>query len=473
MRQAFALALTACVVGDGSTYVAGDDVDSEDFTPRVHSLAPVTFDASSGNYVDWHNGQGTFRVYTRCLGPNPGGDSIGFNGTVGPGYVATVWDRDGKVVLDDTLVPIERGPNSGAVGLGMFGLHLLRVPVGSTATTTRQLDANGKPVPGGFDYTHQLAGRWCNANRKPDDYGGYRGWGVRSAGVMTAPSVSGNVGAFAIDVVLGDAATDLVAVRYTYRIAADAVTAWIRVTNLCSDGACDPATIAYVKEPKVIAGVNPPEPDAVGVQQMNIFTASGHTGSGDKVNHWNTPGCSTDPVGTTLCEWGGRDPRAEDGGGTGQCSDPDRRRVRFWNPHVACAGDPSCLVIAARSADTELGATYPWQGAHGFDLWAQRNVSEARAQFATRDSAADGFVERSNCWNNSAAAHNRRWELAGYAKTPACSYENAVASFHGWEGGTGTYDCEPLYYRFGHSPANARESYVVALAYGFGAVPLP
>jgi hypothetical protein len=49
----------------------------------------------------------------------------------------------------------------------------------------------------------------------------------------------------------------------------------------------------------------------------------------------------------------------------------------------------------------------------------------------------------------------------------------SAVAFHGWEGGTGTYDCEPLYYRFGHSPTTARESYVVALSFGFGAAPLP
>jgi hypothetical protein len=74
---------------------------------------------------------------------------------------------------------------------------------------------------------------------------------------------------------------------------------------------------------------------------------------------------------------------------------------------------------------------------------------------------------------NSASVSNRRWEMAGYQKTAGCSYKNAVASFHAWEGGTGTYDCEPLYYRMGNSPANNRESYVTALSIGFGAAPLP
>lgn len=455
MRFFWLAVIPACVATVDGLYVAGDDVDTEDTAPHADSNGPVTFDNSHADYVDWHNDQGTFRIYKQCVGFSRGI-------TAGPGYIATVWNRNGQIVVDDTTVPIEKGPNSGATGLGMFGLHLLRVPVGSKATATRVKDQ--------YDYTHQLAGRWCNADKPADEnYGGYRGWGVRTWSIVEAPKVSGNIGELAIDVILADGVSDLVDVRYTYRIGSDYVKQWIRVTNQCSDGTCDPATIAYVKEPKVIAGVNPSEPDAVGIEQMNTFNDTGHTGTGDKVNHWNAEGCSSSPAGTHLCEWGGRDPRANDGGGTGQCSDPERRRVRFWNPHLACAADPSCLVIAARGADTELGPSYPWQGPHGLDLWAQRNVSEGRAQFATQDTTADGFLEKNNCWNNSAATQNRRWEMAGFAKTQACGYTTALAAFHGWEGGTGTYDCEPLYYRFGHAP----ESYVVAMSYGFGAAPLP
>ena len=152
---------------------------------------------------------------------------------------------------------------------------------------------------------------------------------------------------------------------------------------------------------------------------------------------------------------------------------PTRRRVRFWNPQVGCAADPSCLVVAARAADTELGQSYAWQSAHGLALLAQRNVSEQREQAGTIDTKSDGYLENDNCHRTSAAIANRRWEMAGYAKSPNCSYTEAVASFHAWEGGTGTYDCEPLYYKLGHSTATARESYVVALSYGFGAAPLP
>jgi hypothetical protein len=464
--------IPACVASVDALYIAGDDVDDEDTTQHAASTGPVTFDNSHGDYVDWHNDQGTYRIYKRCLGPKPGADYIGYKGTVGPGYIATVWNRNRQIVLDDSKVPLELGPNSGAVGLGMFGLHLLRVPSGVHVSTTRELDpATGKAKQGGWDYTHQLAGRWCNDNRMDDDYGGYRGWGVHSASVLEQPKVAGNVGELVIDVVLGDASSDLVDVKYTYRIGSDYVKQWVRVTNLCNGGTCNGASTAYVKEPKVIAGVNPADPDAVGLQQMNTFNNTGHTGSGDKVNHWNTPGCSADPAGTKLCEWGGKDPRAEDGGGTGQCSDPERRRVRFWNPQIACAADPSCLVVAARGADTELGPSYPWEGPHGLDLWAQNNVSQGRAQFASQDSLADGFLSGHNCWNTSASEHNRRWEMAGIGKTaaPACNYTTALAAFHAWEGGTGTYDCEPLYYTFGP----AQESYVVAMSYGFGAAPLP
>ena len=79
----------------------------------------------------------------------------------------------------------------------------------------------------------------------------------------------------------------------------------------------------------------------------------------------------------------------------------------------------------------------------------------------------------SACYNSSSSGSNRRWELAGYAKTPACAYKLAVASFHAWEGGTGIFDCENLYYRFGKSPAATPESYVTALSIGFRSAKAP
>jgi hypothetical protein len=482
-KLAWLVLVTACVSGiEGAGYEAGNDFDNEDSIIAVAGGGQVTF-AETADYVDWKNDKGTFRIYKVCKGPIPGAQYIGHDGSVGPGYVATAWNKNGQIVLDDTHVPAHIGPNSGATGLGMFGIHLVRRPVGAGAGfTTRDLGPDGKPKAGGKDYTNQIAGRWCNANRRPDDYAGYRGYGVRSfstpgSGNYVAPSVTDNVGQFTIDVAIGDAYSDLVGVKYTYRITSSAITAWVRVTNLCSNGMCDVAAAggeAFVKEPKLIVGVNPADPDAVDITQMNIFEDTGHTATGtDKRNYWmNT--CSRSPGApdikdSKLCVWGGMDPTKS----TGQCNDADRRRVRFWNPELTCAEDPSCLVIAARSADQELGPTYPWQSAHGLDLWAMRNVSESRESAAAADSLADGYLNANNCRVNSASVSNRRWEMAGYQKTASCGYKTAVASFHAWEGGTGTYDCEPLYYRMGNSPANARESYVTALSFGFGAAPLP
>jgi hypothetical protein len=476
------LLAAACVADVDMKYVAGDDVDNEDTTITPDAGGPVTFDNSNPNYIDWHNDQGTFRIYTLCLGPNPGPLYIGHDGSVGPGYIATVWNKNGQIVTDDTAVISNAGPNGGrtvggelegATGLGLVGFHLAR---GYAPFAARDLNPDGTVKQGGVDHTHQISGRWCNANRRPDDYAGYRGWGVRSfstpgSGFYVPPSVSGNVGQFSMDVVLGDAYSDLVTVRYTYRISSNVVKQWVRITTLCDQGTCDAAAAggnAFVKEPKITVGVNPPNPDTIGFGQINIFNDTGHTGTTlDRHNRWENQ-CSESPNypgDNFLCEWGGQNPV----GSTGQCNDPQRRRVRFWHPQRACSSDPSCLVVAVRGVDTELGTSVPYQGAYGLDQWALRNYNEGREQANPFDTKADGFLENDNCHQNSAAVANRRWEMVGYGRTAQCSYQFAEAAFHSWEGGTGTYDCEPLYYRFG--PAG--ESYVQALSYGFGAAPLP
>jgi hypothetical protein len=452
------LLLAGCAPANGTA--TDDDVE----VAESSAGGPVTFQETA-SWIDWKNDLGTFRVWKECRGPNPGPLYIGHDGSVGPGYVAAVWNKSGELVLDDTEVAAHLGPNSGATGLGMFGFHLAR---GYAPFTT--VDARGG------QHVWQIAGRFCNANRRPTDWGGYRGFGVRSfsspsSGSYQAPEVQGNVGRFAIEVVLGDDHSDLVRVRYTYRIGSNYVKSYVRVTTLCGGGSCDAQAAggnAFLKEPKLTVGVNPPDPDAVGYAQMNIFSDAGHTATTlDRRNDWsNACGASPGyPANSELCEWGGVNPRNS----TGQCNDPARRRVRFWRPGRVCAGDPSCLVVAARAVDTELGTSTPWQGPLGLDGWALANVSDRRQQASKVDSP-NGGLEADNCHGgDSSKIAVRRWEMAGYAKTAGCSYENALASFHGWEGGTGFYDCEPLYYRFGASG----ESWVNVLSYGFGAAPLP
>jgi hypothetical protein len=163
------------------------------------------------------------------------------------------------------------------------------------------------------------------------------------------------------------------------------------------------------------------------------------------------------------CEWGGANPQAK----TGQCDADDRTRVRFWSGSVACKDDPACLVVAAGSADAPGAAFQPWAGSpKSLDAWAAKNVSERRDRAAPADSS-DGGIQWS-CNGDSAARRGRRWELAGFAKTPSCHHTTELAAFHAWEGGTGIFDCENLYYRLGKS-----EQYVVAMAFGFNTVALP
>jgi hypothetical protein len=45
----------------------------------------------------------------------------------------------------------------------------------------------------------------------------------------------------------------------------------------------------------------------------------------------------------------------------------------------------------------------------------------------------------------------RRWGLSGWKENgdPAKRYQAAFTFFHGWEGGRGPFDCEPLQRAFG------------------------
>src|SRR5438874_9549910 len=141
------LALAACMVGD----VPGDTIDDEDFAVTSQVAGSVTFD-DQPLWVDWHNNEGTWRIYKQCLGPLPGASYLGHDGSVGPGYIATVWNKLGQIIVDDTAPVGQVGPNGGrtvdgqlqgATGLGMFGFHLARgyAPFASRDATT--------------DHTHQ------------------------------------------------------------------------------------------------------------------------------------------------------------------------------------------------------------------------------------------------------------------------------------------------------------------------------
>jgi hypothetical protein len=451
MRAHAVLALAFVALACSST----DESSSSDLS------GPVSFTETT-DYVDFTNGAGTYRIYKDCLGPDstlPG--YIGHDGTVGPGYIATVWTGDSRVALDDTVVPAHLGLNSGATGLGQFGFHLARgyAPNYTTSGTN----------------AFQVTTRFCNANRRPSGYAGYNGFGVRSFsskgnGYYTAPHVdtSGH-GHFAIESVLGDEFSDLVSVRYTYVFTPSTVKAWVRVTTLCDHGTCDATAAggnAFLKEPKLVAGINPTTQDSIHYRRMTTFDLGGKiAGSATHDNHW-TNSCSTSasfPARDGACEWGGQNPVQK----TGQCDDAARTRVRFWDGS-SCPKDVGCLVVAAESATTELAAGKPWEGSgYGLDAWAVRNVTANRERANAKDSSGGGATW--SCNGASDTQSNRRWEIAGYALTSSCNYTTAVASFHGWEGGTGMFDCEPDYYRFG--PAG--ESYVNALSFGFETADLP
>jgi hypothetical protein len=455
-----AIIFAACV-GEGLS--AGEPGG---YAPAVSadSVHYVTGSDLGGAYVDWTNAQATWRIYTGCAGViYPPGHPNGVS--VGPGYIAKVTLNNGQTITDDTTVDTWRGLNSGATGLGQFGFHLARGPKygGSQTTTCSCTD----PICC-TNHVWQITTRWCNANRQPDSYGTYRGWGVGDPaalgptfGVSDGPRIDANgVGHLTIWSMLADQYSALERVQWTYEFHGGAVRVWMRFSNLCSDGDCGNAPAngyAFVKEPKINLGVNPDPTivDAINFTEMVMGRLDGSEAQNTTDNSWsNSCGSAQHPF--YYCEWGGQDPANS----TGQCDDARRGRVDFRSGENAPAND---LIVVAKGARGEYDLGSPWEGGgHGLDQWAVN--AGRRTPLNTYDSGYGGAISANNCHNTPADQHNRRWEMGGYALTPQCSYTTAAVGLHGWEGGSGIDDCEPLYRRFG---ANEPD-YVNYVEYGIG-----
>jgi hypothetical protein len=323
--------------------------------------------------------------------------------TVGPGYVSRLVTRAGDVLVDDAREPgALNDPLYG--GLGAFGWHHARGRPGRTRL--------------GHANAWEVSGRRCaRANG---------GFGVSAARVVRTPDARDPAPELVVDVFFSDAFTfprPLMRVRYEYALRPASVDATVTVTTLCNGGRCGrtPA-VAFVKEPKLVAHV---------------------TGGG--LTHTVTFDASGEPV----CRYDGAGPATGPILETGQCAANDRVRIRFAGPDE-CTSHP-CLDVTARSrsGDWEQG---------GLDSWARRS-GERPAAAPSDTGASDGVV-----WGchggDPAGSLQRRWEVA--ARRDADGRTIALgALFPAWEGGRGSYDCEPLARAFG--PAGER--FTVRLRY--------
>jgi hypothetical protein len=372
--------------------------------------------------VTFTNTDGSWTIYKRCIGPKQRGP--GSNTTVGPGYIAKLTVPNGAggntvVVNDEDLLckdgnpppcaSAKAGPNWGWGGLGSFGWHHAR-----------------GPGPLGTQNAWDASGRFCAEDT---------GVGVTSATVIAGPTIdSSGVGVLDMDVFFGDMwASQLMRVRYRYRIYNSNVKMWALVTEHCANGVCgvNAPGPAYIKEPK--------------------FVAESVTGGGF------TNVTTFDPNGTSVFTYsaGATNP---DSIGNGQSANANRARVRFdyATTSTACNNTTHpCLNVVMRRLPTPAtddisagGTTSNWQNAAGatsgtgLDGWAL--ASKNRASIDPNDYAQCGS-------NDPSSALVRRWEYGGWksTNTSTAPYSRVGVAFHGWEGGHGAYDCGALSRLFG------------------------
>jgi hypothetical protein len=344
------------------------------------------------------NDAGEWWIAKRCIGSQhwrPLADR-----TTGPGYVYLV-RRAGRVIVEDRGEPIlddangGRNPYGSSGGLGSFAYQ----------------HARGIP-PFTFDRRGGMNTWWVSSRICAPDHPQTPGFGVSERCCRVSPLRWDADGAmrFSIDVDLRTPWQDpVLRLRYDYVFTKDAVRLRTTVRSFCADPSCgDAPNQHYVKEPKFTAQVAPVTGDTLAV-----------------LDEW----------GAEVTRWAGGHPRQ----GTGQVDDPARDSVLFT---------ASGLRIVARSA------TGRWEGSgSGLDAWAVAASTYAPAP-STGDGPAPvhyatGEDTRWDCNGTSPGADGvRQWELVGGAP----GYPLAVF-FHGWEGGVGHNDCEPLARHF--PPASA------------------
>jgi hypothetical protein len=335
------------------------------------------------------NDQGEWWIAKRCIGSRHWRPLA--NRTTGPGYIYLV-RQAGKVIVEDRGEPIlddangGRNPYGSSGGLGSFAYQ----------------HARGIP-PFAFDRQGGTNTWWVSSRICAGDHPQTPGFGVSERCCRVSPLRWVDDGAlrFSVEVDLRTPWQDpILRLKYEYYFAAETVQLRTTVRSFCTDPTCgDAPNQHFLKEPKFTAQVEPAAGDTLTVY---------------------------DELGVELTKWLGGHPRK----GTAQVDQDMRDSVVF---------SASGLKVVAR------GGNGRWEGSNsGLDGWAI-----AAATFAPAPSIGDGSAPthyatgkdtRWDCNGTSPGADSvRQWELVGGAP----GYPLA-AFFHGWEGGVGHNDCEPL-----------------------------
>jgi hypothetical protein len=355
------------------------------------------------------NDQGEWWIAKQCIGARHWRPLE--ERTTGPGYVYLV-RRAGKAIVEDKAEPIlddangGRNPYGSSGGLGSFAYQHSR----------------GIP-PFAFDRRGGTNTWWVSSRICAADHPQTPGFGVSERCCRVSPLRWDDEGALhlSLDVDLRTPWQDpILRLRYEYVFAADVVRLRTTVRSFCADVTCGDAPHQhFVKEPKFAAQVAPATGDALAV---------------------------LDAAGIELTRWLGGHPRK----GTGQVDQDTRDSVVFT---------ASGLKVVAR------GANGPWEGSgSGLDAWALAAATSVPAP-STGDGPAPmhyatGRDTRWDCTGTSPGADGvRQWELVGGA--PGFPL---AAFFHGWEGGVGHNDCEPLARHFPPPSAAFENSFEFTLA---------
>jgi hypothetical protein len=367
--------------------------------------------------VTFINNDATWVVYKDCFGMNYRG---GTNLTVGPGYIARVTRKDGVKIVEDerklwTPSPTDPGKflEPGG-GLGGFAWHHARGPLS------------------GFQFSNNNAwpieGRYCFSDL---------GFGVHRTVVSGPTKFSDTEAGLEMDVYFREwcSSRDIMRVTYKYRVYPSVVKLWVLVTEL-DDGcvAYAPDALAFIKEPKFVAKVLP-----ANYTRLQVFK--------------NDNTLAENQQESNQCSWLGANPQAD----TRQCDNDRRARFRWdYGTTVTGAGNCGsvtsnpCLAVVGRAYDNAshlplFGTTYLWEkSGRGIDHWAVVSTPPARAQANTVDGPEGGGFHPGTCNRPLNGELERRWELTG-----GPGWGGFTGLMHGWEGGTGAYDCEPQSVRFG------------------------
>jgi hypothetical protein len=213
-------------------------------------------------------------------------------------------------------------------------------------------------------------------------------------------------------------------VRHEYKLMGDRIREWVRIRFYCGSQACPNGEFA--KEPKFsVQTVGRPQGPGGPAGPYNLIQA--YDDGGAQIASYR----GLFPCHPTQC--------------TGHTLDIYRFRVRLADESnafpainvIAMSANPGGQTLYRWAGEDNL---QPWFGIDGWAYWADRLLAAN-----TSDGPVGGH---GNCGNGHPTdIYNKDWEFVGYRGDPGDPnygpYPFSVY-FHGWTGGTGPPDCEPL-----------------------------